>query len=209
MKKTYSGLSNKKKVNQLLKKRDYLEVLNHLWSEHDRSARVIWLEKKVNEGHPILMFELAKEYYDQNPKLETYLFETMPWMLAGVKRTFMDVNCTSDKSVSAAVQFLLFVYQESILADLQKTDSLEEIQCSINENYEQFSHANLLILKKVMEPFVNGNHGSQPSPTWVFNHGMGQFLKESNTISAAKWEQIRKKEAEEFLRQAEKALLKN
>lgn len=203
LKKSYNGLNNEEKVNELLKQQNYTQVLNTLWTEPNVNKKIAWLEKKVNNGDPLLMFELGAAYYDQNPTLETYVNQTMPWFLAGARRTLIDSACTSDESVSAAPDFLLMVYQNDILTDLRKQYSQQQIEKYFADHSKEFQRNSLGMLKKVMQPFVNGQEGTMPSPRWVYSHGLNAYLNTKNTIPDDQCAQIRKTEAEKFLKQAQ------
>jgi hypothetical protein len=198
---SYHGLDNEEKLNRLLNEQNYIEVLNSLWTEPKGTKRLDWLEKKANEGHPILMLELGVEYYNQNPNLNTYIVKTMPWFMAGVRRTLIDAACTSDKSAEAAAELLLYSYQENIFEDLFKRHSQNEFESYLIQNKKTFQLSNIAVLKIVLAPLVDGRQVNQPSPAWVFAHGMNAFLNTQNTIPKDQWNAIRKKEAEEFLQQ--------
>lgn len=202
LRKKYKGLGDEQKISELLNQQNYIEVLNYLWTEPDAKKKLAWLEKAANKGHPILMFELGKAYYLQDPSLKTYALKTMPWLLAGARRTLIDAACTSDASVAAAPEFLLNAYQEGILEDLQKKYSQEDIEKFFADNSNQFQKSNVAILKKVIEPLTNESSAQMPSSQWVYGHGMGAFLETKNTILPDQCKAIRKKEAEEFLNQA-------
>lgn len=203
LKTRYNGLKNEENLDDLLRQQNYIEVLNHLWSEPGNAKRVAWLEKKVNEGHPILMFELGEEYYLQNPILSTYIMKSMPWLLAGARRTIVDADATSDKSVSAAVGFLLFSYQERVLTDVKTKFSETTIEKYLNENKKEFQKNNITVLRKVMTPFLDERLVDIPSPQWVFAHGMAAFTNEKNTIPEFRYNTIRSKTAEAFLKKAD------
>jgi hypothetical protein len=200
LKKKYNGLANDAILNELLKQQNYIEVLNYLWTEPNSGRKITWLEEKVKEGHPILMFELGSEYYTQNPTIETYANKTVPWLLAGAKRTMIDTACSSDKTLEDSPEFLLMNYQQDALEDLQSKHSQEEIEKYFEMNEKELRKINFGILKKVMEPFVNNKWETMPSPKWIFPHGMGAFISEKNLISSSKCNKIRKKQAEEFLK---------
>lgn len=195
----YSGLKDEQKLNELLQQQNYIEVLNYLWTEPDVTKRIAWLEKKVNEGHPLLMFELGQDYYYQDPTLQTYALKAMPWILAGMRRTYLDTACTSDKSVSAAPGYLLMTYQQPILEAVQKKSTTEEMQKFFAEQSNQFQKNSIEVLRKVLAPFVGEGLVKMPSPRWVFAHGMAAFTNVTNTIPESECNAIRKKEAQDFL----------
>lgn len=209
LQKTYNGLTDIKTVNDDLKKQNYIRVLNCLWTESDSQKRLVWLEQKVNENHPILMFELAEAYYYQNPSLETYVLKSLPWLVAGVMRTYIDADCSSDASVQAAPEFLMFAYQEPILADLLKNSSQNDLTDFIKNNQKTYYQNIFSVSRQVLEPFTADTLKDMPSPEWVFHHGMGGFLGGYNTINPKEYNAIRKKSAQDFLdkeRKQEKSL---
>lgn len=201
LKAKYNGLSDTKKLDELLKNQNYIEVLNYLWSEPDHNKRLQWLESKANEGHPILMFELGEEYYIHNPNVQTFVLQTMPWLMAGTRRTLIDASCTSDQSVGAAPEYLLVTYRERILGDLLKKHNRQELQTYIEKNGAQFQKSNFEILKKVLTPLVDGDASKLPSPAWVYPHGLAAFTGTENSIPSSECAEIRKNEAQEFLDQ--------
>lgn len=207
---TYHGLSNERQLEDLLRQQNYIEVLNYLWTEPDANKRLAWLERKIPASHPILMFELAEEYYLQNPSLTTYLNKTMPWLLASARRTTLDIDTTSDTSVGAAPGFLLSVYQERILEDLQKKHSEKEIEKYISDNTKSFQKNNIIILKRIMEPIAHGQT-RLPSPEWIYAHSLGSVISRRNNIPESQYDSIRKRSAQEYLdkiKELEKSLNK-
>lgn len=205
LKTKYSGLKDEEKLNELLKQQNYIEVLHHLWSESDGDKRLAWLEKKVDEGHPILMLELGEEYYLQNPTLQTYAMKTMPWLLAGARRTLVDADTTSDRSVAAAADFLLTVYQERVLTQVRTQFSEAAVMQYMTEKLKEFQKNNIAITRKVLTPLINGKQANMPSPCWVFAHGMRSFTNTQNTIPESQYNAIRKKSAEDMLDKADRA----
>lgn len=195
----YNGLKDEQKLNALLQDQNYIEVLNYLWTEPNAKKKIAWLEKKVDEGHPILMFELGQEYYYQDPSLQTYAMKAMPWILAAMRRTYLDTVCTSDKSVSAAPEYLLTTYQQPILADVQNKNSSEQMQKYFSENSKQFQKNSIETLRKVLAPFVVEGEVEIPSPRWVFSHGLASFSNIVNTVPENECDTLRKKEAQDFL----------
>ncbi|MFA6914918.1 MAG: hypothetical protein WC222_00840 [Parachlamydiales bacterium] len=204
LKTKYNGLKDTAKIDQLLKQQNYIEVLNHLWTEPDANKRRQWLEARVNQGHPILMFELGEEYYAQNPTIQTFVLKTMPWLMSGTRRTLIDAACTSDQSVMAAPELLLVTYRDRVLNDLLVKNSQEDLQKFITENSKEFQKNNIAILKQVLTPLVGPNADSLPSASWVYPHGLAAFTGSKNTIPATQCTELRKKEAQQFLDQISK-----
>lgn len=199
LKKNYNGISDKKKLNELLAQENYIEVLNSLWTEPDAKKRLDWLEVNVNGNHPILMFELGEEYFNQNPTIQTYVNKSMPWILTAARRTYLDTICTSDASVGAAPEMLLATYQDRLLSRLLENSNQEDLEKYITNNAAQFQKNNIETLKKVLLPIVNGDGKNIPSPKWVFAHGLAPFTGGENKINAAECNALRKKEAQVFL----------
>lgn len=200
LKKKYDGLNNEDKINEALKQQKYIEVLNYLWTEPSSKKRIAWLESQVKEGHPLLMFELGEEYYLQDPTIKTYATLTMPWLLAGARYTLIDSVCTSDKSVSAAAEMLLFLYQGRILNNVLSKYSQEDLEKYINENANEIQKSNIAILKKAIQPILSNDNVS--SPSWVFSHGLNAFTGNQNTIPESQCKELRKKEAQMFIDKA-------
>lgn len=198
--KKYDGLKDQDKINELLKNQNYIEVLNYLWTEPDHAKRLNWLKEKLPENHPILMFELASEYQLKDPTIETYLNKTMPWILAGARRTYLDALCSSDSSVQAAPELLIYNYQTPIVESLLQKLGEENFQKYVVDHADEFRKSNIAIFKKAVNPIINDEN--VPSAKWVFAHGMGAILNKKNTIDDAKCKEIRKKEVEEILKQA-------
>jgi hypothetical protein len=196
--KKYNGLTDEGKVNKLLDQQNYIEVLNYIWTEPNGNKSIAWLEK--NSVHPILMFELGEEYYFQNPSLETYINKSLPWLLAGARRTLIDSQCTSDRSAEAAVDFLLQDYQFRILEDLADKNSQEDFDKYLSEHHNDLQKNSNAILRTVMTPLAEGK-GQTPAPNWVFAHGLGEFTGDKNTIADGECEKLRKKFAQDFLNQ--------
>ena len=199
--KKYNGLSNEQAINQLLADQNYIEVLNFLWTEKNAAKKREWLEKQVNTGHPILMFELGEEYYNQNPTLETFVNKTMPWILTGARRALLDADCSSDKSVLAAPEFLLETYKARILNHLTNKYSEEQIEKYVSDHAQDLQNNSLVILKQVLQPIINDDQKNIPAPQWIFAHGMGAFTNEKNSITVDECKTLRKKQAQEFLKQ--------
>lgn len=193
LRENYSGLNDEEELDDLLQEQNYIEVLKHLWSEKDGLKRCTWLEKKIEEGHPILMFELAEDYYSQDPTLECYLTKAMPWIIAGATRTVLDARCTKDKSCAIVPERLLFTYQQRILSDLLKKYPIEVMEDYVAAHEEAFQKESFLIQKRVFSPFVQCPKHKMPSPRWIFVQGVDSEIPE------AQFDDIRKKSAETLL----------
>lgn len=189
---SYSGLNDEEKVNILLANQCYVEVLKHLWSEEDAKKRCQWLEAKVEEGHPILMFELAEAYFLEDPTVECYLQKAMPWIIAGATRTVLDARCTEDKNAASHAEVLLFNYQQRILCVLTAKVPLEKIEEYVLEHEELFQKESTTIQRKVFKPFEKEDP-KMPSPKWVFTPGVKSSIPESQ------YDSIRKKSAETLI----------
>jgi hypothetical protein len=96
--KGYSGLSDSKKVDSLVHRQEYGEILKYLWSEKDRSKRLIWLKKHAEAGHIPCMFELSKEYALQGTVEECFV-----WYYLACNRLFQDLHCcTARREIACA-----------------------------------------------------------------------------------------------------------
>lgn len=197
LQKSYNGLSDEEKLDTLLQEQNYIEVLKHLWSEPDVCKRLTWLEKKINENHPILIFELAEDYYLKDPTLECFLTKTMPWIIAGATRTLLDTRCTKDNSVSSCVDQLLATYHQRIVEKCLETYTLEQMEEYIIANADLFKSENLIVQERVFKSLVDKT--DIPSPKWVFTHGASAFMDEENLVPESEFNLIRKKGALEIL----------
>lgn len=198
----YRGLRDEQKVNALLDQENYIEVLNYLWTEPDVNVRLRWLKQKAKDGHPILMMELGEAYYDANPRMSTYFLTTLPWFATGARRTFIDSQTTSDKSVSAAPGALLQVYQQRLGDKLLEKYSEAQLDAFQAKHADQIQERSVALLKIILEPILKGE--KQPSPEWVYAHGLGSFSGKKNSISPDQYTEIRKKTAEEMLAPVQK-----
>ena len=185
------GLNNEANVNCLLQEHNYIEVLKHLWSEPDCKKRCAWLEKKIDENHPILIFELAEDCFLQNPTLECYLTKTMPKVIAAAMRTLLDARCTDDACGVMAAEQLLTSYQQRIITKLLDVYTLEEIEDYIVNHSDQFMAEYVLIQERVFQPI--NEKTALPSPKWIFTHVHKSSIQESE------FNLIRKKGAQEIL----------
>lgn len=199
---SYNGLSSEETLNDLLQRQEYIEVLNHLWSEGDQNIRISWLEKKLPENHPILICELALEYILRDPSIHTYLFSSRPLLDVALCLTEMDCNCTSDKSVTAAPGFLDFRYGDLIFKALLAHHSRESVQAYWKEHFIEFKNNKFELLRNALCPFLDPQkHLNLPSPRWVFSHGMGAFFNgiDSAAYPENQWYEIRRKAVQKNL----------
>ncbi len=198
----YNGISSEEILNDLLNKQEYIEVLNHLWSEEDQNLRISWLEKKVSEGHPILFCELALEYILRDPSIHTYLFLSSPLLDVAICLTEIDSRCTTDESVTAASGFLDYQYGELILEPLLNNHSRESVELYWKDHYIEFKNNKIKLLREALTPFIDQKKCLKlPSPRWVFSHGLRAFTNEIDSAAYPKdkWNQIRKNAAQKIL----------
>lgn len=194
----YAGIRDEKKMGDLLQKQDYIELLNHLWSETDGQKRLAWLEGNVGLQHPILLFEIAEEYYMQNPTPQTYVLKTKPFLLAGMSRAMVDAACTSDASVSAAAEFLIFYYHDRIIMDLLASFSMEKLTEILQPHQNQGKENAIAMAERFLLPVISGKE-NLPSPSWIFSHGMGGFTGMANSIPESDWALLRRQKAQQLL----------
>lgn len=199
LKKQYNGIGDTTKMGDLLQKQEYIEVLNHLWTEPDGKKRLAWLEENVNKQHPILLFELAEEYYNQDPTTQNYILKVRPLLIAGMVRTAVDTVCTSDASVSVAPKMLLNNYQERLQEELLAKTSKEDVDIFFQGNKKKANENIITSIEQFLLPISNGKETNLPSPSWVFAHGMACFLGTQNTIPESDWPKLRKQKAERLI----------
>lgn len=195
LKQSYHGLGDIAHLEKLLENQNYIEILNHIWTEKDINKRVQWLKDKALENHPILMLELAYAYILQSPTLDTLMRWAMPWLSVARTRILMDIECSSDKSVEAAA-FIDQSYEGLINQHLLKNYSLEDLKAYIakNETLHLYFFNMYELAEIVLEPFVE-QPSNEPSPEWVFFHGLGSFIGDENTIPKSEWDVLRQKSA--------------
>lgn len=198
LKQTYKGLRDEQFLDSLLQKESYIEVLNHLWTEEDSIKKINWLEKKVAEGHAVLMFELGEEYYTQNPSIETYIMKSTPWLMAAYTRCVIDAACTSDSSVLAAPDELVALYQDRVTEALCSKYAVEEIESFITDRKSLVQENILKITQMVLRPFLEENN-NMPSPVWIFSHELKASLNQNKEISKEDLNLKRAKLAQELL----------
>ncbi|MDN3506841.1 MAG: hypothetical protein P0S96_06395 [Simkaniaceae bacterium] len=192
---TFNGLTNRRQIDRLLKDQNYIDVLNHVWTEPDLGTRIRWLEKKVDEGHPILVLELTKAYFLQNPSLESYVEKVLPWLRAANYRMEVDSKCTSDKSVLDAIHECVNLHESYLVQILLERYTNAEIEAFYIENIEKSLLVEIDLKKRVLFPFFDEKMEVASSPEWLFNSGMLAFYDTPNTIPREKWNSIRKEHA--------------
>ncbi len=192
---SYKGLKNEARLEKLLNEQNYIEVLNHLWSELDAKKRLVWLEKNANLGHPILMFELGIEYLTNSPDLETYFMKSLPWIKAGCVRVMIDFECIPDKYKDPSVDYaslLLFSYDPSMVI-MQKGFTQNDIINFYQQNQKEITDATKQIILQTVKPLLSLDSAKQmPSPAWL-----------SPKANLKEYHEIRKKEAEKTIKELE------
>lgn len=198
LKKKYQGLDNNEKLTRLLKKQEYIEILNHLWTERNYTIRINWLQEAVSDNHPMMMMELAHAYFLRSPTLETYQIKSLPLLRVAKMRLEMDASCTSDESVFSGVS-VVENYEMIILETLLQRNNNDEIQEYLLKNLEGEFISLYKLAKILLYPFTQKETHNLPSPSWIFYQGLGSFLDVPNEVLAEDWDQIRKEIACERL----------
>jgi hypothetical protein len=150
----YQGLADKEALESILQERNYVEVLKHVWSEPDVEKRCAWLKCKAMQGHSLLFFELAEDYYSKCETLECYLSKAMPWMIAGATCVMLDAKCAEDPAALETAEKLLAVYQGRLLARIQEKYSMEELEAFVMEHEDTFNEKNEHVRRKVFTPML-------------------------------------------------------
>jgi hypothetical protein len=192
----YEGLKNEKKLDDLLKKQAYVEILMYLWGEKDHSKRIAWLTTQAEKGHVICMLELSKELAALGTKKE----ESFIWFKVAMIRMSQDVLCCSDCSVAAAYEVFYSYYEQYWQKnDLITPDSTTPALKMIAEFIIQ-AHP------KIEEKIKNWKHF--PSPEWVSYHGITAFLpeatiKQPNLKPQSEWKKLRQQAVDSFKEEVE------
>ncbi len=205
LKKKYDGLKDLKKIDALLEKQNYIEVLNHLWTEKNLRKRKLWLEKKFKEGHSLLFFELGIDSYLENPVLETLQTRTFPYINIGAKRVEIDAECSSDPSVKAAGMCLLMKYMEGLQSLISERYSEEEVFSYIDNTQQIYFTALRELAHKAFKGFIL-KPSRMPRPDWVFAHGIDALYKRPNTIPSDQFNEIRKNATIQSLESLDKVI---
>jgi len=198
-------LSYQTKLDRLLKRQDYAEVINTLALEPSANKRVAWLESKLSERHTMLIFELALQLLKAKPSLKTYYFETLPFFRAAIAMLVLDCSCTSDKSVGGAVGSLAFAYAMQFEEQLERYSQVERDAYEKKHQIET-EKVNLYKCKEILNPYTTAAITQMPSPAWVFPHGLGAVLGEENEIPPSQWNTIRQEMAIAYMEEIEEDL---
>ncbi len=153
-------------VNAKLKEQDYITVLRHIWTEPDYNERKDWLTEKVKEGHPILMFELAKVLVKENA-----IEEGLIWLNMGLMRATQDAYCCDDISIQN-----------------------RNVPTMLAQAYARFFSSYSGMMKATAKEALKrlGEHQQQyPSPQWVGYHGLSAFSGNVLLVSESEWPKIR------------------
>lgn len=183
--KRYQGIQEDK-LSALLEKQDYVSILKHVWTEKDLNKAIAWLKPRAEQGHVILMFELARTLGRlANAKKEftsDSLKEIFFWFFRGLHCTRLDIACNTDPSTSAAIEMLRFTYGQF------------DFPAAMIEALDQKT-----IMKEGVESWApSENH---PSPQWVIFHGMGMMMGEVRLKPAENWLSLRQAFHEKQLEQ--------
>jgi len=211
LQKHYNGLKNENAVEKLLQDQNFIEVLNHLWSEPSQVKRIAWLEKHQTDG--LLLFELGLEYFLKDPTISTYVLKSLPLFEAGKVRVGLDTLCSEDKSVQSAPAHLEYVYINQVLSRLGEVES--DIADFFEHHYEEFWIAKKKIIFQILEAFLDKKIiAGMPKPTWVFSHGLSAFRGYTINLSEHEdeWKQIRQENAKMFKQyviEMDKEVMKN
>jgi hypothetical protein len=148
----------------------YPPVLVSLWSERDRAKRRSWLESKVDELHPVLMFELSVAKFVASPTIETIISVSMPLMRSAVFRVLQDAQCSEDPSVKHGDASLRMrsTYEKRLAKKVQEIlkRSLQDI---VDESRDMLQTAIKAELLKTARLSMSRD---LPSPDWIGWHGL-------------------------------------
>ena len=198
LQKKYHGLDSYEKLDQLLKNQEYIEILNHLWTEGDYTKRINWLQKAVSGNHPLMMMELAYAHFLRSPTLETSQIKSIPLLAVAKMRLEMDASCTSDKSVFGGVS-VGGNYESLIFEALLQRNTEDELREHYSKHLEEEFMSFYELAKILLYPFTQKEEYILPSPHWIFYHGLHAFMDISNEIPETDWDQIRENIALELL----------
>jgi hypothetical protein len=170
LKKTHSGLLSDEKMDALLKKQDYIAILNCLWTEPSLESRINWLEKKRSQWVPLLVAELAVEYLQRDPTLEVFLYSSRPLLNVAVCITDIDSQCAPPHAASAS-EFLNSQYKGYIRAILMAKHSPDSLRRFWKKNFFSFKENEISYYREALMSFIHPTEVIH-SPQWVFMHGI-------------------------------------
>lgn len=183
--KGYRGIQEEK-LAILLEKQDYVGILKHIWAEKDLNKAIAWLKPRAEEGHVILMFELARTLgrlaTSQKEHTPERLKEILFWFFRGLHCTRLDIACNTDPSTSAAVDMLRFAYGQFDFPPAM-IEALDRKQ----------------IMKEAIESWAPSENN--PSPQWVVFHGIRMMLGTIQLKPADEWLSLRQGAQEKQLEQ--------
>jgi TPR repeat protein len=157
------------KYNKLVEEQRYIEVVRDIRSHKDVPVEVIeWIKEKSEEGHIPLQFELSNYYKESNPE------EALTWLYIAYIGSIVDSYFNIDKTVRAAPQALLFVYQDLTTLEQKSIESkINSIDTAIKW-HEQ--------------------HPNRPSAVWLSYHGMSKISGETAGLISETEREIKRKE---------------
>lgn len=189
------GLSKRGQLDTWLQEGKYIPVLERIWAERDREARLLWLREKKDALHAPLLYELAAAELKSLPTIETYDQIAAPLIKLANARVAQDAVCSDDKSVGAAVGAMEFVYGSVLINLLEKSGVSENIR---KESSEKRVENIRNTLKTAMEEIINGK--PLPDPKWVFYHGAGKYLGGMHMVPEEQYAVRRIAKAQEILK---------
>ena len=166
---------------------EFSRVLMTLWREEDLKKKLMWLEQKSIESHPLLLFEEALAKFQDSPTLAVLVKESIPLVHGAHFRLLQDATCSLNPLVPAQVIDRILENYRIRLGRLVYKKLKQPL--FILENEQQIRDLNLLKVKQIAE---NSLSRPLPSPVWIGFCGMNRFsIGKPNMIPAIDFTQTR------------------
>lgn len=185
----YNGFKKieEEKLESLLKKQDYIEILKYVWTEEDVEFKLKWLKTQAAQGHVILMFETSRAICELTNPSKEIILEAFRWRTLGRIHTILDAACHGDNSVIAALGFLTNYYPLEHLVFKYEKEIQEELM-------EKIQAQNKIIYEIQLKE-------TDPSPKWVMYHGISCLMGQNTLAPEEQWLQLRTKKHQELVRE--------
>ncbi len=186
----YKGLENCD-YQSLLNTQNYGELLKHIWSENDIDKVIVFLRPLAEQGHVVLMFDLARALLTKmnstNTLDDALIQEAARWINLGEMCCNLDAACIEDNSAEGVGSMLSYQYT-----------------CLFSQfrSYRQFKpHLDNHLSKEAKLEVIRSwtPQATNPSPRWMRLDCIGAFMGSVSVKPEVEWLELRQKAYREYL----------
>lgn len=158
-------------AQQAIDRQDYTTMLQKIWGERDRTARLDWLRGKTYT--PFAISERGFAELKADPTAQTLYRVALPLLFFDQIRIRMDRKCSNDPSIAGNQEVATRAYFMSLRTLASKHNLALEMS---GEKLLDF-HKEELALCKQLERDLEENPDILSSPEWLQDFGVGGFLR--------------------------------